>query len=84
MSQSMPPITTDESGSNDHNLCDLEKSSSHDYMTNDDVDELRWANISVTVTDKNTKQPKSLLSSVSGDLKAGECHSSRATAIGLT
>ncbi|KAI5239092.1 hypothetical protein E4T47_09365 [Aureobasidium subglaciale] len=84
MLQSMPPIIADESGSNDHNLCDLEKSSSHDYMTNSDVDELRWTNISVAVTDKNTKQPKLLLSSVSGDLKAGECYSSRATTIRLT
>ncbi|KEQ57572.1 ATP-binding cassette transporter-like protein [Aureobasidium melanogenum CBS 110374] len=41
-------------------------------MTNSDVDELRWTNISVAVTDKNTKQPKLLLRSVSGDLKAGQ------------
>ncbi|KAH0195414.1 ATP-binding cassette transporter-like protein, partial [Aureobasidium melanogenum] len=72
MSQSPPPITTDEPGSNDRNLCDLEKSFSHDYMTNSDVDELRWTNISVAVTDRNTKQPKLLLSSVSGHLKAGQ------------
>ena len=62
-------------------MSDLEKSVSHDYMTNSDVDEMTWTNISVTVTDKNTKQPKLLLSSVSGQLKAGGFCLSHATII---
>ncbi|KAG9627187.1 putative ABC transporter, partial [Aureobasidium melanogenum] len=52
---------------------DTERQSSHElYMFNDLVHSLSWSNITMTVEDRSTKQPKDLVSNVGGHVKAGE------------
>ena len=52
---------------------DVEKSIVQDeYLTNDDVRSFAWDNVSVTVTDRQTKRPKQLLENVKGFGRAGE------------
>lgn len=42
-------------------------------MFNDLVHSLSWSNITLTVEDRTTKQPKDLVSNVGGQVKAGRC-----------
>lgn len=52
---------------------DTERQKSHEfYMFNDVVHSLSWSNITLTVEDRSTKQPKSLISDVSGSIEAGK------------
>lgn len=52
---------------------DTERQNSHGfYMHNDIVHSLSWSNITLTVEDRSTKQPKSLISNVSGSIEAGK------------
>ncbi|KAH0124376.1 putative ABC transporter, partial [Aureobasidium melanogenum] len=52
---------------------DTERQSSHElYMFNDLVHSLSWSNVTLTVEDRSTKQPKNLVSNVGGQVKAGE------------
>lgn len=53
---------------------DTERQSGHElYMFNDLVHSLSWSNITLTVEDRSTKQPKDLVSDVGGHVKAGKC-----------
>jgi hypothetical protein len=53
---------------------DIEKSSGGDYapLTNSTVQSYAWENISVTVKDRETKQPKTIVSKINGIVKAGK------------
>ncbi|KAI4775479.1 putative ABC transporter [Aureobasidium sp. EXF-3400] len=56
-----------------HLSSDTERQNSHEfYMFNDVVHSLSWSNITLTVEDRSTKQPKDLVSNVNGRIKAGE------------
>ncbi|KAI4741755.1 putative ABC transporter [Aureobasidium sp. EXF-12298] len=56
-----------------HVSSDTERQNSHEfYMFNDVVHSLSWSNITLTVEDRSIKQPKDLVSNVSGRIKAGE------------
>lgn len=46
------------------------------YLDNHDVQNLAWADISVTVPDREALKPKKILSGVSGHVEAGECRES--------
>lgn len=53
---------------------DTERQSSHElYMFNDLVHSLSWSNVTLTVEDRSTKQPKDLVSNIGGQIKAGKC-----------
>ncbi|KAF2269694.1 ATP-binding cassette transporter-like protein [Lojkania enalia] len=62
------------SGARASTSLDVEKDAGHDYahLTNDSVRSFSWHDVTVTVKDRQTKQPKKLLSSVSGSVQAGE------------
>lgn len=53
---------------------DVEKASLGDYahLNNDTVQSYSWENVKVTVKDRETKQPKDILSNVTGFVQAGE------------
>lgn len=52
---------------------DTERQKGHEfYMFNDIVHSLSWSNITLTVEDRSTKQPKSLISNVSGSIEGGK------------
>lgn len=52
---------------------DTERQNSHEfYMFNDVVHSLSWSNITLTVDDRSTSQPKDLIGNVSGHIKAGK------------
>lgn len=53
---------------------DVEKDAGADYahLTNTVIQSFSWDNVTVTVKDRQTKQPKDILSGVSGSVKAGE------------
>jgi len=46
--------------------------SDHIQLTNTSVQSLRWKNITVTVKDRQSKRPKTILSDVNGVVKSGE------------
>ncbi|KAF2472557.1 ATP-binding cassette transporter-like protein [Lindgomyces ingoldianus] len=53
---------------------DVEKDAGGDYahLTNTAIRSFGWENVTVTVKDRSTKQPKDILSGVNGIVKAGE------------
>lgn len=53
---------------------DVEKDAAGDYthLTNDIVQSFSWANVTVTVKDRATKQSLDILSEVNGIVEAGE------------
>ncbi|KAF2105736.1 ATP-binding cassette transporter-like protein [Lophiotrema nucula] len=53
---------------------DIEKDAGGDYahLTNNAVSSYSWENVTVTVKDRQSKQPKDILSSVTGSVQAGE------------
>ncbi|KAL9088484.1 MAG: hypothetical protein Q9165_006208 [Trypethelium subeluteriae] len=52
---------------------DAEKGlASETYLTNDIIQKYAWENVSVTVTDRQTKQPKEILQNINGCVQAGE------------
>jgi hypothetical protein len=52
---------------------DTESQNSHEsHMFNDRVHSLSWSNITLTVKDRSTKQPKDLVTGVSGHIEAGK------------
>ena len=54
---------------------DVEKdaaNSNHAHLTNDSVHTFSWENVTVTVTDRSSKQPLDILSNVSGMVETGE------------
>ena len=55
-------------------MADIEKMMGSDYaqLTNLDIRSFCWKNITATVKDRQTQQPKDLLSDVCGLVKAGE------------
>ncbi|KAF2870169.1 ATP-binding cassette transporter-like protein [Massariosphaeria phaeospora] len=55
-------------------LPDVEKEAHFDYahLSNNVVQDFSWENITVTVKDRETKQPKEILSGVNGLVQAGE------------
>jgi hypothetical protein len=64
--------TKDIAGGPDHG--DVEKDAGADYahLTNTSVQSYSWANVTVTVKDRKTKQRKDILSGINGIVKAGE------------
>lgn len=52
---------------------DVEKEAGSNYahLTNTSIHSFSWENVTVTVKDRQTKQPKDILSSVNGIVKAG-------------
>ena len=58
------------------NSVDVEKDAGVDYahLTNSTVQTFSWENITVTVKDRVTKQPKEILSNINGIVKAGRLH----------
>ena len=52
---------------------DVEKNGGdYAHLTNTSIKSFGWEGISVTVKDRQTKQPKDILSSVNGMIKAGK------------
>jgi ABC-type multidrug transport system ATPase subunit len=55
---------------------DIESQSTHEsYVPRDLIQSLSWSNISLTVEDRSTKQPKDLVADVCGCIEAGMCSS---------
>jgi hypothetical protein len=58
------------------------------YLNNTIVQSLAWSDVTVTVSDRETKLPKQILSAVSGYVAAGKSHAScvqiQDTAMGST
>jgi hypothetical protein len=46
------------------------------YLNNSVVQSLAWSDVTVTVSDRETKLPKQILSAVSGYVAAGKSHAS--------
>jgi hypothetical protein len=52
---------------------DTESQNSHEFhMSNDLVHSLSWSNMTLTVEDRSTNQPKDLVAGVSGRIEAGK------------
>lgn len=75
-----------QSVSNGHNFIpmddlniDIEERAGDGHLINTTVKSFAWRDITVTVKDHKTKQPKSLLWNVNGIVKAGmsQCHNQR-------
>jgi hypothetical protein len=53
---------------------DMESQSNHEFYVHKDlIQSLSWSNISLTVEDRSTKQPKDLVADVCGCIEAGKC-----------
>jgi ABC-type multidrug transport system ATPase subunit len=62
---------SDSEGTN--KMLDVERQDADtSYLANDTVTNLTWSNVTVTVKDRETKQPKALLQDVNGSVEAGE------------
>ena len=70
LSQASAPRHTSES---QHDLLsvDLEKGAGDEQLKNTTVKNFAWRNVTVTVKDHKTKQPKELLRNVRGVVQAG-------------
>lgn len=57
-------------------LSDVEKDAAADYahLTNDAVQSFSWKDVTVTVKDRLTKQPKDILSDIHGVVQAGKLY----------
>ncbi|EAT83309.2 hypothetical protein SNOG_09117 [Parastagonospora nodorum SN15] len=53
-------------------MSDIEKGPDYTHLTNDSVQSFSWANVTVTVKDRATKESLEILSSVNGCVQAGE------------
>ncbi|KAF1999243.1 ATP-binding cassette transporter-like protein [Amniculicola lignicola CBS 123094] len=51
---------------------DVEKAGDHAHLTNSSIHSFSWENVTVTVKDRQSKQPIDILSNVTGTIKAGE------------
>ena len=65
---------------------DIEKDAGSDYahLTNTSIQSFSWENVSVTVKDRQTKQPKDILSGVNGIVRAGMLNTIRLYPTSLT
>lgn len=53
---------------------DIESQSTHEsHVPKDLIQSLSWSNISLTVQDRSTKQPKDLVADVCGCIETGKC-----------
>jgi ABC-type multidrug transport system ATPase subunit len=53
---------------------DMESQSNHEFYVHKDlIQSLSWSNISLTIEDRSTKQPKDLVADVCGCIEAGKC-----------
>jgi hypothetical protein len=53
---------------------DMESQSNHEFHVHKDlIQSLSWSNISLTIEDRSTKQPKDLVANVCGRIEAGKC-----------
>ncbi|SPO01649.1 related to ATP-binding cassette protein [Cephalotrichum gorgonifer] len=68
----VPRPLSDIPSSRDIFTADVEKTAGDVHLQNTTVNNFAWKNITVTVKDHKTKQPKALLNDVNGVLKAGE------------
>ena len=53
-------------------ISDLERGAASEPLHNSTIKNLSWHNITVTVSDRKTGEPKQLLDDVNGEVKAGE------------
>lgn len=54
---------------------DVEKTGGdYAHLTNTTVRSFGWESVTVNVNDRETKQPKTIVSNVSGVVQAGKCH----------
>jgi ABC-type multidrug transport system ATPase subunit len=63
-----------ESSLSRSNRADVEKTACGDYahLSNTTANSFAWENVSVTVKDRQTKQPKTIVNNINGIVKAGE------------
>lgn len=69
----MSPTMASHSEGGPPDSIDIEKDaeSSYAHLTNTSIQTFSWENVTVTVKDRQTKQPKDILSGVNGIVKAG-------------
>ncbi|PHH83238.1 hypothetical protein CDD82_2849 [Ophiocordyceps australis] len=53
--------------------CTLQGSNDEEHLQNTSVQNITWDNVTVTVRDRRTKEPKVLLDGINGMVQAGEC-----------
>jgi hypothetical protein len=53
---------------------DVEKTGDYAHLTNTAIRSYAWEGVTVTVKDRETKQPKAILSNINGIVKGGKCH----------
>lgn len=69
--QAASPRHTSQSSQHDMLSVDLEKGAGDEQLKNTTVKNFAWRNVTVTVKDHKTKQPKELLRNVRGVVQAG-------------
>ena len=72
LTQSTSDRNTSRSSQQDMLSVDLEKGAGDEHLKNTTVNSFAWRNVTVTVKDHKTKQPKELLRNVRGVLQAGK------------
>jgi hypothetical protein len=50
---------------------DLEHNAVHQFLMNDSVQSFSWNDLTVTVKDRRTKQPRNLIENINGDVQQG-------------
>lgn len=50
---------------------DLERNESSSFFKNNTVNDFSWRNLTVTVKDRHTKQPRNLIDGISGSVQQG-------------
>lgn len=63
---------TSRSSQQDMLSVDLEKGAGDEHLKNTTVNNFAWRNVTVTVKDHKTKQPKEILRNVRGVIQAGK------------
>ncbi|KAL2830129.1 P-loop containing nucleoside triphosphate hydrolase protein [Aspergillus pseudoustus] len=60
------------SSSDGLNPRDLERNAGHQFLMNDSVQSFSWNDLTVTVKDRRTKQPRNLIENINGGVQQGE------------
>ncbi|KAL3463922.1 P-loop containing nucleoside triphosphate hydrolase protein [Aspergillus heterothallicus] len=60
------------SSSDGLNPNDVERNAGHQFLVNDSVQSFSWSDLTVTVKDRRTKQPRNLIEDINGGVQQGE------------
>lgn len=71
------------SSSDGLNARDLEQNDGHNFLMNNSVQSFSWNDLTVTVKDRRTKQPRNLIENINGSVQQGACRTLHLTFLSI-